>query len=247
MMMRATDLARDYFDGLLHLFYPENCGACGAALGAGEPLFCMACEADMPETGYHRVEAWQNPALRRFWGRVDMQGVWACWYLGSAGPVRELLHRLKYRGRPDLARDCGRYFAEQLRLDGKADDLDGLAYVPMDRAKEAVRGYNPAREIAAGMSEVLELPLRNDLLRRLPGGKTQTHKDRFERWESVRRLYGGGGGLPTVPGPAAQDAERAHLVLVDDVMTTGATLEACALLLQQGGFRVTAAVLAAAL
>ena len=245
--MHLAALARDYLDGLLHLFYPEYCGACGTALDAGEPLFCLACEADMPETGYHRMEPWENPALRRFWGRVDLQGVWACWYLGSAGPVRELLHRLKYRGRPDLARDCGRYFAEQLRLDGLAADLEGLAYVPMDRAKEALRGYNPAREIAGGMGEVLGLPLRGDLLRRLPGGKTQTHKDRFERWESVRRLYGGAGDLLQRDGAGMLALSKPHLILVDDVMTTGATLEACALLLQQGGYRVTAAVLAAAL
>ncbi len=234
--------AGDCVHGLLHMFYPQVCGACGAVLDAAEPLFCLTCEAELPETDYHRIAQDFNPAARRFWGRVEVQAVWACWQMKGAGPVRDLLHRLKYRSRPDLARACGAYYAELLKGDDALQHLDGFSFVPMDRGKEGARGYNAAREIARGLSECSGLPLFEGLLSRLPGGRTQTFKDRFERWESVRKLYG--------PGPelskATQHQSGLHLALVDDVMTTGATLEICANILTEAGMKVSLLALAAA-
>jgi len=235
------EVARDGIQGLLHLFYPLNCGACGAVMASGDRLFCLACEADLPELGYHRLAAEAHPMAKRFWGRLELEGVWACWAMKSAGPVRELLHRLKYSNRPDLARGCGRYYGALLQQDGAFDGIQAIAYVPMASSKESARGYNPAREIALGLAEASGLPVRHKLLIRRSGGKTQTHKDRFERWESVRRLYGPGPDLARLNPVACP-----HLLLVDDVMTTGATLEACGALLLEAGFKLTVAALAAA-
>jgi len=234
-------LCGDAVYGLLHLFYPLNCGACGAVMGGGERLFCLACEADLPELGYHRLAAGDHPMARRFWGRLHLEGVWACWAMKSAGPVRELLHRLKYSNRPDLARGCGRFYGETLVRDGALVGIQAIVYVPMTMAKESARGYNPAREIALGLADASGLPVQDKLLLRLSGGKTQTHKDRFERWESVRQLY--------APGPGLQRLDSSlypHLLLVDDVMTTGATFEACGAHLTEAGFKLTVVALAAA-
>jgi predicted amidophosphoribosyltransferase len=241
LVPELRELARDGIQGLLHLFYPLNCGACGAVMASGDRLFCLTCEADLPEPGYHRLDAEAHPMARRFWGRLELEGVWACWTMKSAGPVRELLHRLKYHNRPDLARGCGRYYGALLMQDGVFQGIQAIAYVPMAPAKEAARGYNPAKEIALGLAEASGLPVRHKVLIRRSGGKTQTHKDRFERWESVRRLYGPGPDLARLhPG------QGSHLLLVDDVMTTGATFEACGSLLLEAGFKLTIAALAAA-
>ncbi|MBI1192536.1 MAG: hypothetical protein GC205_05105 [Bacteroidetes bacterium] len=244
---KLSALGADAIHGLLHLFYPLNCGACGAVMGGGERLFCITCEADLPELGYHRMvvqdqgSKGEHAMARRFWGRLDLEGVWACWAMKGAGPVRELLHRLKYSNRPDLARGCGHYYGETLVRDGALAGIQGIAYVPMTMAKTSARGYNPAREIALGLADASGLPVHHKLLTRLPGGKTQTHKDRFERWESVRQLY--------APGPDLKrlnPAQCPHVLLVDDVMTTGATFEACGAHLIEAGFKLSVAALAAA-
>lgn len=247
-MISVRSFLDDYWQGILHLLYPQTCGACGDVLSGGETLFCFSCEAQMPETGFHRLPQDGHPAFRRFWGRLDTRAIWCSWHMTGEGPLRHLLHALKYRGKPDLAKACGAYYGEQLIHDGVMKGVDAFTFVPMHPRKESARGFNPAREIASGLAEASGLPMHGDWLQRLSDKQlktrlqsgSQTQKDRFERWESVRQLY--------VPGRKYSELaglQSPHVVLVDDVMTTGATLEVCGNLLTEAGATVTLLTLAA--
>lgn len=250
--------SKDCVQGLQHVFFPQTCAACAEVIASAEGLFCLRCEAGLPETDFHRMPVDAHPVFRRFWGRGQLEGVWCCWHMEGKSGVREVLHALKYRGQPGLARDCGRYYGRILANAGCLQQLDALVFVPMHPKKERKRGFNPAREIAKGLAEAMSaertqggsIPVPEGVLKRLSDAEagldrtfgrqtgSQTKKDRFERWESVSRLYQAG------PEHDRWTGSRFHLGLVDDVLTTGATLEACAGLLVDTGARVTLITLA---
>ena len=232
-----TDLRqtfRDSLDGLLHLFWPQTCSACGSALVAGEDWLCWSCGLRLPRADSHLdVEA---PVARRFWGRVELEQVCCRWRMKGQGGVRNLLHRIKYQGQSETGRIAGRAYGELLAAMPFSEDWDALVPVPMSMSKQRKRAYNQAVCIAEGLAEALEKPIVMDLLERREEGKSQTQKNRFDRWEAVQSLYAAGSGLSKYEGT--------HLVLVDDVITTGATVEACASVLKRAGFRVSVIALA---
>jgi ComF family protein len=152
------------------------------------------------------------------------------------GGVRNLLHRIKYQGQPETGRMAGRAYGKLLAAMPFSEDWDALVPVPMSMSKQRKRGYNQAVCIAEGLAKALEKPIVMDLLERREEGKSQTQKNRFDRWEAVQSLYTAGSGLTQYEGK--------HLVLVDDVITTGATVEACARVLKEAGFRVSVIALA---
>ena len=229
--MKAIAPLRD----LLHLFFPPLCPGCGSMLTKGEPFLCMQCTCRLPRTHFQNWP--DNPVASLFWGRVRVEQATAWCLFQKESLFRGLIHTLKYGDNPELGVALGRAFARD--LEGSGFQLcDGLVPVPLHEKKRRVRGYNQSERIAAGMASVLRMPVIFDLLERHAGQATQTRRHRYERWENVERSF------------SLREAKRAdgkHLLLVDDVVTTGATLEACAqLLLTIPQVRVSIAVLGVA-
>lgn len=230
------------FNDLLALFYPDLCLACEEALVGGEQDFCTDCRVKLPYLNHHQpnpaVAAEASPLLRRFWGKVPVHHALAYLRFAPRGKVQRLLHRLKYDNHPEIGTTLGRWFGSELAQLGYQAEFDALVPVPMHPTKERRRGYNQAACFAEGLGEGLGLPVMNAALRKLDDTASQTRKNRLERWENVGEGF-------DVPDPATIAAKR--LLLVDDVLTTGATLEACAsVVLAAGAGAVSVITIAAA-
>lgn len=202
---------------LSNLFFPRLCLLCRTPLTDGEKHLCLSCLYSLPRTGYAHPPG--NPVEQLFAGKTELESAVACFRYEKKSRVQQLVHTFKYRDNPELAYYLGRIAALEIVPSGIWDDVDLLVPVPLHRRKEKARGYNQARQIACGLASVLARPVADGQLIRSRPGDTQTRKNVFDRWTNVSDAY-------TVVAP---DTFRGkHLLLVDDVVTTGATLEACA-------------------
>ncbi len=213
MRSPLAELLSDLFE----LFYPNVCLACAEKLMKNEAVLCYKCRRELP-----RNEYWQdtdNAMAQRFWGRVDLQGVAALFKFQKDGEVQHLLHQLKYYGRQDVGELMGRMIGSFLLQPGSGiKEVDIIVPVPLHRNKLQKRGYNQCDSICRGISETIHVPWAGNALERVQENLSQTGKNRFDRWYNVAEIF------------AVNDAEQLkhkHVLLVDDVMTTGATAEAC--------------------
>ena len=182
----------------------------------------MRCMDALPETNFESFPG--NPVERMFWGRLPLVGATAQFYFTRESLVQHLLHQLKYKGNKDLGLQLGRIMGEQLRLSGRFD-ADALVALPLFPAKERKRGYNQAAVLCEGMADILHIPVLDKVVIRPQHTSTQTLKGRIERWSNMEGKF-----ILADPGVA----RNRHILLVDDVVTTGATLEACGNELLQG-------------
>ncbi len=227
------------FADLLSLLFPEYCYACDGGLARGEKLICTDCSIKLPYTDSHVHGATeQNPLLRRFWGKVPMRFAFAFLHFRARGRVQRLLHKLKYKGAQELGDHLGQLYGSVLSENFYAPHFDLILPVPLHKQKLRKRGYNQADSFARGLARAMEIPWSSKVLMRVMHTETQTKKSRFERWQNVEQVF------------RVRDAQLVNtkrVLLVDDVMTTGATLEACALvLLEAGATEVSVATIAAA-
>jgi ComF family protein len=221
-------------DSLLHLFFPHTCCGCGTDLLAEHILFCIHCQANMPVTEFELFSA--NPIEKIFWGRAEVTAASALLYFTSGSFIQHSLHLLKYKGRKEI----GIYFGEQtgiaLKLSKRFDDCDLIVPLPLFASRQKQRGYNQSALIANGISNQLGIPVINDAIIRKKKTETQTHKSRVQRWKNMESTFEVA-DMKKITGK--------HVLLVDDVVTTGASLEACAqVLLAVAGVRVSIACLA---
>jgi ComF family protein len=217
--------------GLAHLFFPRLCEGCRSPLLQQEEVLCLGCLQELPRTGFHDMP--DNEAALRLAGRIPYLHVTACCYFTEDGLLQHLLHRLKYEGREGIGTFLGRQLGHDLKRAAWSGSVDAVIPVPLHPKKEARRGYNQSALIAAGLAEVLERPLLPDGLRRIRHTASQTRKSREERVANVKGAF--------EADPEAPLRDR-HLLIVDDVLTTGSTLEAAATaLLQVPGVRVSLA------
>jgi len=221
-------------DDLLSLFYPRLCAGCQTSLVRGENVICLDCLADLPKTGFERIN--DNPVAQLFWGRAEIKVATAFCSFDKGGIMQHLLHRLKYKGSAEIGEKLGTLFGNDLSQCACFREIELLIPVPLHPKKERKRGYNQSAVIGKGMSAAMGRPLMQDNLLRNHYSDTQTNKGRFERWENVKELF-------SVRKPELLEGK--HLLLIDDVVTTGSTLEACAqALLKVPGTRVSVATLA---
>lgn len=221
-------------EDFLSLFYPRLCAGCQTSLVRGEELICLGCLLDLPKTGFEKVA--DNPVSQLFWGRVDIQLATALCSFDKGGLMQHLMHRLKYKGSRETGEMLGKVLGHDLKRIAAWNDIDVLVPVPLHPGRERERGYNQSTEIGRGLAGALEKPMVCGNLVRNHYSETQTRKGKYERWENVRELFG---------VKESQTLEGKHILLVDDVVTTGATLEACAkVLLKVPGVRVSIATLA---
>lgn len=223
-------------NSLLYLFYPEVCLGCGNSLVSGEKILCTRCEVSLPRTRFHSDT--ENEVSRIFWGRVELQMATSFLYFRKGGTVQNLMHQFKYKGEREIGSHLGKLFATELENVPFYSSADLIIPVPLHPDKEKKRGYNQSHVIAGGMGEILKIPVAADLLIRKTFSETQTKKARYSRWENVKAIF-------DLEEPDKLIGKK--VILVDDVVTTGATLEACAnILIEKGQAKVGVATLAMA-
>jgi len=201
---------------LVHLFYPHTCDGCGRDLVRTENILCLRCLRRLPATGFQQWDS--NPVARIFWGRVSICHAMAAYYFTRASVLQRLIHQFKYHHRRDIALHLGRQTGRQLLLSEWLYEIDCIVPVPLHPAKERHRGYNQAAVLAGGIAEIVGKPVLPHAMRRTAYADSQTRKGRVSRWENVAGAF-------TVKEPASLQGR--HVLLVDDVITTGATSEAC--------------------
>ena len=223
-----------YFQDLLGLFLPRLCLACGRALFKHEDYVCSLCWMSLPRTLFHQDP--DNQVNRVFWGRAWLEQATACFYYSKGNKVQRLIHQLKYKGQQELGVYMGRMYGRELVREEVYRSADLLLPVPLHPKKQRSRGYNQSEAIAKGLSLSLEIPVETQSLVRTRATDTQTRKSRYHRWQNVEDLF-----QLTCP----EQLENKYVLLVDDVITTGSTLESCIHAVQQApGVRVSVVALA---
>lgn len=202
-------------ENLLSFFYPKLCISCGNALRQHETFFCLGCLQNLPETDFHKID--YNPLIYNFMGRVKVENVFSFLFYRKGNCVQDILHEIKYKGGKDLAEYLGYLYGIDLIQHNQLKDIDIIIPIPLHKKKEKKRGYNQSEWIAKGLSRAFNKPYSSDLLIRKEFTETQTKKGRFKRWENVKNVF-------EITNPEA--IKNKHIVLCDDVLTTGATLEA---------------------
>jgi ComF family protein len=220
----------------IDLFYPRLCFGCSRNLYQHELDFCWNCLHELPRTRLHNLPG--NPLERLFWGRFEVEAVTSFLYFTKNGIAQNLLHRLKYDGAQQLGIRLGEMLGTELKQSNRFSGIDWVVPVPLHPKKEKLRGYNQSMLIARGVANGLQVRCSGQLLLRNSDTSSQTRKSRFERWENVSSAF-------VCPKP--EKIKGKHILLVDDVLTTGATLEACALPLKLADGRVSMATIACAL
>jgi ComF family protein len=202
-------------DSFLHLLFPHICDGCGSDILAKESTLCMHCMEAMPETNFE-LHA-DNPVEKKFWGRLPIQQATAQYYFTSESLMQHLMHQFKYKRNKELGNQLGKMMGESIKRSGRFV-IDALVPLPLFPAKEKRRGYNQATVLCEGMAESLQVPVLKEVVIRSQHTDTQTKKGRIERWQNMEGKF-------ILANPEA--IKNSNLLLVDDVVTTGATLEAC--------------------
>ncbi len=198
------------------LFFPRHCLACFEPLVKGEEVICTRCIAELPRTNYHLLL--NNPVGERLAGRLPVKHAWAFLKFRKGGIVQRLMHQMKYNNHPEVGVALGRIFGRQLKEAGFSSDFDLIVPVPLHRVRIRKRGYNQSAKLAEGLSYSLNTPWDESISVRTVKTTTQTRKSKMERWENVRDVF-------SVSQDQSITGKR--ILLVDDIITTGATLEAC--------------------
>ena len=221
---------------LTELLFPRLCVTCGDKLIEQEQWICLHCLHHIPRTNFHLQP--ENRVAQLFYGRVKIEFATSFFYFSKGSIYQSLLHNLKYKGMKELGEEIGKYFGIDLLQSADFSSVDLICPVPLHPMKEKKRGYNQSWWIASGIATQMQKPLSADNLKRVTATETQTRKTRFERWQNVEGIF-------ELNDPEAFTGK--HILLVDDVITTGSTLEACAqAILSKTDARVSIATLATA-
>lgn len=203
---------------LLHLVYPEACLVCNQELSSGIVNVCPFCEADLRFT-YFESFSEPTPMDKLFWGRADLDSTCAMLHFEQDSGTQHILHAIKYQGKRELATLMGSRFGERLLYNReKYERIGALVPVPLHPKKRFIRGYNQSELIAEGIGQAMNIPVIADFLTKGTHTASQTTKSRFMRWDNVSDVFA------IRPDKCASIP---HIALVDDVVTTGSTLEAC--------------------
>lgn len=201
----------------INLFYPNLCQSCGNTLLTGESIICLQCRYEIPKT--HFVSEKDNFVEHIFWGRVNLEHASAYYYFHKGSKFQDLIHNLKYKGAKEIGFELGKMYGQEMKNAPAYQNIDFVVPVPLHPKREKKRGYNQSDWIAKGISEVTGIAIDNKNLYRSVETETQTKKSRFERWQNVDNIF------------KIRDEklfENKHILIVDDVVTTGSTFEACA-------------------
>jgi len=220
----------------LHFFYPHNCLGCGSDIIEAENFLCLECINNLPHTGF-ALHA-NNPVEKTFWGRITVVAAMSEFYFSKDSIMQNLIHEFKYKGNRNVGLYLGNIMGKSLLSSNRFSDINALVPLPLFSEKESKRGYNQSFILCAGINEILHIPVITKNVIRIIRTETQTKKSRIQRWENVEKSFS---------VLESQRLEGKHILLVDDVITTGATLEACgAEILKTAGTSLSIATLAMA-
>ena len=211
---------------VIALLFPNLCNGCGIGLYDGEKAICTHCLYDLPYTDFHLHGS--NRVAKQLWSRLPFDAAMAMLYFKKGTKIQNLIHNLKYSGRKEVGTTLGRLLGKKLLISEHYKDIDYIVPVPLHPKREKFRGYNQSMCIADGISEVLGVPVNKNLLQRKKITETQTRKSRFVRYENMLSVF-------EVLRP--EELENKHILLIDDVITTGATVEACGNSLIKSGIK----------
>lgn len=204
-----------WISDLVDLIFPRHCCVCGEALSRQESDICLNCLCTLPKIEPHHKEEIE----KTFWGKVEVERATSFIYYRKGSPYNALIHKLKYRNAPQIGVRLGAMAADEMLPSGFFDDITLIVPLPLSKKKLRKRGYNQCDHIARGISGRTGIPVATDLIKRTKANETQTHKNRDERWQNVEGIF-------SVTKP--ESLEGQHILLVDDILTTGATLCSCA-------------------
>ena len=204
-----------WISDLIDLIFPRHCAVCGEVLSRQERDICLNCLCTLPKIEpQHKLEIEQA-----FWGKVEIERATSYMYYRKGSPYNALMHKLKYKDTPEMGTRLARMAAKELLECGFFDGITCIIPLPLSKKKLRKRGYNQSEYIARGLSEVTGIPIDTRVMKRDIANETQTHKNRDERWENVKDIF-------SVNCNTLSDTD--HVLIVDDILTTGATLCSCA-------------------
>ncbi|MDR3245292.1 MAG: ComF family protein [Prevotellaceae bacterium] len=205
------------WDSLIGLVFPDFCEVCGTPLVRGERHICLSCLYKMPRTRFW--EETDNELEKMFWGRINIERACSLFYYRKGSDFRPIIHKLKYKGKYNIALRLGEELGVCLNNSLLYKGISMLVPIPLHPKKERMRGYNQSEFIANGISNIMGLPLEKANLIRTKFTETQTKKNATERWKNVQSVF-------EVRDKTRLNGE--HILLIDDVITTGSTIESCA-------------------
>jgi competence protein ComFC len=221
MKPNFTALLNPYLEGFQHLIFPNTCLQCSHELSRFEKYICAFCWDKLQRTYF---ESYESPSGmdQLFWGRISLKETFALYFFEKEKPVQDILHALKYQFKAPLGRHFGRIMAETMIKSPKYKEIEALIPVPIHPQKRFLRGYNQSELLAQGMAEILKIPILLDTVQKKRNNASQTTKNRFLRWDNASEQFCFG----------KKGVTYSHIAIVDDVITTGSTLEAMAQLLR---------------
>ena len=226
-------MIKDIKESVLQFLFPHVCEGCGTDVLETEHFLCLKCLSDLPKTEFQFYP--NNPVEKIFWGRVPVSSATAFCYFTKGSLMQHLMHQLKYKGNKDVGLYLGRLMGHAMTESNRFRYVDALIPLPLFPSKEKKRGYNQAALLCDGMSEAMDKPVWKDVVIRTTHTESQTKKNRMERWLNMEGRF-------ELANP--EKIKGRHVLLVDDVITTGATLEACgAALLQAENTQLSVATL----
>jgi len=203
--------------------------ACGKSLLNHEHNICTFCQYHLPRTNFHHEK--ENPISKLFWGKIMIETAASYFYFQKKGKVQRLMHQLKYKGQKEVGIYIGQLYGKELNTSKLYNTVEYIIPVPLHPNKEKKRGYNQSEMFAHGLAESMNITVDTSTLIRITATETQTKKSRFNRWENVKEVF---------KINNSEHLKNKHVLLVDDVITTGSTIESCVLKLQQiEGIRIS--------
>lgn len=222
------------FKNFINLIYPRLCASCRATLKEGEKTICVFCLSELPRSSFYLDQ--DNPVAKLFWGKVKLETAIASFVFVKKGKIQQLMHELKYKGTTEVGEVLGVELGKDLQKVENLLKIDYVIPVPLHPKKLKIRGYNQSDYIAFGVAKVLGSSVGDEFFIRNKHSESQTKKSKYERWENVGSIF----NIDKI-----EELENKHVLIVDDVVTTGSTIEACCKALENvKGVKISVATLA---